>query len=108
MINARLWSCSATTTCQRCTIGCWPACPPDEMALTLRWLVTALSVLELTGLWGHARRHPAPVFVAMFDIAREHMQSERLARLAGALGLWPLADPGRRFTLRSPGPQSAE
>jgi hypothetical protein len=51
---------------------------------------------------------PAPVFVAMFDIAREHMQSERLARLAGALGLWPLADPADGSTLRSPGPQSAE
>lgn len=108
VINARLWSLFGDDELAALHDRLLASIPPDEMASTLRWLATALSVPELTDLYGGMRDSaPAPVFVAMFDIARDHMQPERLARLAGALGLWPLADPADSSAARSPGPQSA-
>ena len=92
-LNAHLWSLLSDEELNALHDRLLASIPPDEMARTLRWLVTALSVPELTGLFGGLRdAAPPPVFVAMFGIARTHMQPARLARLAGALGLWPLSE----------------
>lgn len=107
-VNARLWSLFSDEELNGLHDRLLASIPPSEMASTLRWLVTALSVPELTGLFGDLRdTAPAPVFVAMFDIARAHMQPARLARLAGALGLWPLDESAGTSAPPSRGPQSA-
>ncbi|MBP8306903.1 MAG: hypothetical protein KAY46_06530 [Burkholderiaceae bacterium] len=94
VVNARLWARFSDEELNAIHDRLLASIPPDEMAFTLRWLVTALNMRELTKLFGGVRDNaPAPVFVAMFEIARAHMPPARFARLAGALGLWPLPGP---------------
>lgn len=107
LVNARLWSLFSDQELTELHDRLMASIAPDEMARTLRWLVKGLSVPELTGLFGGIRdTAPAPVFVALFDIARAHMPPARLARLAGSLGLWPLSEPAEGSAPQAMGSQS--
>ena len=65
--------------------------PPAELLASTRWLVVALSVDELTPMFaGMRQKAPPAVFEAFLDVARQHMDSGRFARLARALGLAPV------------------
>lgn len=65
--------------------------PPDEMALTARWMAAALSVQELAGLFGEMRQKaPAPAFEALLEVARTQLDERRWAQLARALGRPPV------------------
>lgn len=62
--------------------------PPEEMALTMRWMIPAMSPAEraekLAGVRDHA---PAPVLGMLLDIARESLSSQDWKKLQRDLGL---------------------
>jgi hypothetical protein len=64
--------------------------PPDEMALTARWMAAALNPQELAALFREMQQKvPAPAFEALLGIARAQLDAGRWARLARALGRAP-------------------
>ena len=65
--------------------------PPAEMLHSTRWLVVALSVAELAPMFAAMREKAPPAAFALFlDVAREHMDDVRWAKLSRALGLAPV------------------
>lgn len=65
--------------------------PPAELLLCTRWMVVALGIAELTALFSALRdKAPPPAFALLLDVAREHMDGVRWAKLARALGLAPV------------------
>lgn len=64
---------------------------PDEMALNARWMAAALSVQELSVLFGEMQhKAPAPAFEALLGVARTQLDERRWARLSRALGRPPV------------------
>ena len=62
--------------------------PPQEMAFTLRWMLPAMSPQERSAMLADMRADaPAPVFDAVLDIARQHLDAPSWAMLARALGV---------------------
>jgi len=62
--------------------------PPTEMLHSTRWVVVALSVAELAPMFAAMREKAPPAAFALFlDVAREHMDDVRWAKLSRALGL---------------------
>ena len=65
--------------------------PPAEMLQSTRWLVVALSIAELAPMFAAMReKAPPPAFALFLDVAREHMDDVRWAKLSRALGLAPV------------------
>lgn len=65
--------------------------PPDEMALTARWMAAALAPQELAGLClDMQRKAPPPAFEALLDVMRTQLDEKRWAKLARALGRPPV------------------
>jgi hypothetical protein len=65
--------------------------PPAELLLCTRWMVVAMSVAELAPMFAAMRdKAPPAAFAVLLDVAREHMDSVRWAKLARALDLAPV------------------
>ncbi|MGD9943003.1 MAG: hemerythrin domain-containing protein [Burkholderiaceae bacterium] len=62
--------------------------PPQEMMITLRWLVPYMNPAERVGLMADMRAHaPAPAFAAALDMVRPHLSEREWTKLAAGLGL---------------------
>lgn len=65
--------------------------PPAELLVCMRWMVVAMSVAELAPMYAAMRdKAPPAAFALLLDVAREHMDSTRWAKLARALDLAPV------------------
>jgi hypothetical protein len=65
--------------------------PPAELVQCTRWMVVAMSVAELAPMFAAMReKAPPPAFALLLDVAREHMDGVRWAKLARALDLAPV------------------
>jgi hypothetical protein len=61
---------------------------PAEMTTVARWMAAALSVPELTVMFGDMRnKAPLPAFEALLGVARVQLDERRWAQLARALGV---------------------
>lgn len=61
--------------------------PPAEMAAIGAWMVPALTPFERAMMFGEMKAHaPAPVYRAMLDAVRPHLDDTAWAKLARALG----------------------
>lgn len=67
--------------------------PPEESALTMRWMIPAMNAAERAAKLGPIRQHaPAPVFGMLMQIARENLPAGEWRKLQQDLGLeQPLA-----------------
>lgn len=66
--------------------------PPDEMMLTLRWMLPAMAPQERLAMLADMQAHaPAPAFEGALEVARQHLDSRSWASLARSLGLAPAA-----------------
>lgn len=63
------------------------ALTPDEMMVSLRWMLPALAPAERLDLLGGLRQAPAPVFGAVLALARERLDDAAWGALARGLGL---------------------
>jgi hypothetical protein len=62
--------------------------PPEEMMLTVRWLVPFMNPAERLGLLSDIRgKAPAPAFQAILDTVQPHLTAQEWAKLARGLGL---------------------
>ncbi|HCL87468.1 MAG TPA: hypothetical protein DIC45_13470 [Comamonadaceae bacterium] len=60
--------------------------PPQEMMLTMRWMIPSVSPAERAAILGDMRAHaPAPAFAAVLDAVRPHLTQAARARLEQAL-----------------------
>jgi len=65
--------------------------PPDEMALTARWMAAALNPQELALVFGDIQRKaPAAALQALLDVTRPVLSDTRWAQLNRALGRPPV------------------
>lgn len=61
---------------------------PQENITCLQWMARGLNHRELVMVLADMRQHaPAPAFTAMADVVRQHLPTQRWARLARALDL---------------------
>ncbi len=61
--------------------------PADHMEV-LRWMIPALSPVQRAGLLGEMKAHaPAPVFDAVIELVRPHLDIRDWTQLASAIGL---------------------
>ncbi len=89
--NAALWSHYSDAELGQVHDQLLASVPPAELMLCTRWMVVAMSVAELTGMFSAMRdKAPPAAFAMLLDVAREHMDSVRWAKLARALGLAPV------------------
>ena len=66
--------------------------PPDEMMLTLRWMLPAMAPQERSAMLADMQAHaPAPAFEAALEVARLHLDAPAWAALSRSLGLAPAA-----------------
>lgn len=66
--------------------------PPDEMMLTLRWMLPAMAPQERSAMLADMQAHaPAPAFEAALEITRLHLDAPAWAALSRSLGLAPAA-----------------
>lgn len=64
--------------------------PPEEMMVTVRWLVPFMNPQERAGMLANVRtKAPAPAFEAMLDAVRPHLDTQEWTKLARALDLPP-------------------
>ena len=89
--NAALWSRYSDAELMQVHDQLLASIPPAELLSSLRWMVVALTVAELAPMF-KAMRDDAPpaAFAQMLDVAREHMDGARWAKLARALELAPV------------------
>ena len=66
------------------------AVKPAAMAVAMRWMIPASSAPERAAVLGGVQRAaPAPVFAAVLDIVRPHLDARDWAKLGAAIGPMP-------------------
>jgi len=90
--NAVLWARYTDAELEAVHDALVGAIRPDEMMVTMRWLVPFMNPAERAGLLcGIRAKAPAPAFDAILALVQPHLDATEWAKLARALGLPPVA-----------------
>lgn len=86
--NAALWAHYSDAELMQVHDRLLASIPPEEMMFALRWMLPFMNPGERAGLLGGMRANaPAPVFAAVLDMVRPHLQAREWDKLMLALGI---------------------
>jgi hypothetical protein len=89
--NELLWALYSDAELEALHDAILASVPPQEMALTVRWMAASWSTQELVELCSSVRpKLPPPAFAGLLDIMRTQLDDSRWGKLMGALSLPPV------------------